>query len=656
MARRAVRWIGILALAALGCTTGTEGNGTSYAVPAEALCNTPPPLGSTVPFFTDATDTFGLGPAGLPGGLANIEAQRVTLADLDGDGYPDLILHSVTFMTRDDPVGDPDNRLRWVLMNRPDPANPDDPHARVFVDNTVASNYGDTRTGDGLGRAASLAVFGDVDNDGDLDAFSGAYVDFGDLATAPPDRSEILLNDGTGVFTLGPEGPFTAAATYGTSSASFLDYDLDGNLDLFVGHWYRDYPFITAVQDRLYRGLGDGTFEDVTTAVGLTTNDDGFASGTNHRPTYGVTACDIDSDGDPDLIVSAYGRQWNMLWRNDGGTFTDIAMSVGFHGDDSVDYQDNQFYRCYCQMTGACTAPPPMTSCMSTAWNPGFDDMPFRLNGNTFGTACADVDNDGDMDLYSGEIRHWHIGSSSDASELLLNTLDSDGDAWTFFRPGNDTNGLARDWSAIPNWNEGDIYPALFDFDNDGYTDVYMGSTAYPDTRGFLWHNDGDGTFSEIGIPAGVDLPRSGGMAVGDLDRDGDLDMVVASGSSSAIHVLRNDIGEDANWLVVNLEGSGAGAGDVGPGANRSAIGARIVVTSGDLTMTREIGGGYGHFGMQHTTSASFGLGAGCTVDRLEVHWPDAAGTVDVFENVVPNYYVTIVQGEGRVRYHPAAK
>ena len=83
---------------------------------------------------------------------------------------------------------------------------------------------------------------------------------------------------------------------------------------------------------------------------GLTTTSGAYGSGMNPRPTWGVTVCDVDSDGDPDLITSSYGRQTNMLWKNLNGTeFENVAPAVGYAMDDEQDFSDNQFYRCHCQ-------------------------------------------------------------------------------------------------------------------------------------------------------------------------------------------------------------------------------------------------------------------------------------------------------------------
>ena len=160
--------------------------------PPPEICKGTPALGAG-PYFQERADDVQLGPAAI-----HVLGNRLMNADLDGDLYPDLIVHRGGANNRDDPETDTyDLRRRWVLMNRGSGAD------RSFEDVTPASSYGALRDG-GLGRSCQLAVAGDVDNDGDLDLFSGTYVDASGGAdpSDPGDRSEILLNDGTGVFTL----------------------------------------------------------------------------------------------------------------------------------------------------------------------------------------------------------------------------------------------------------------------------------------------------------------------------------------------------------------------------------------------------------------------------------------------------------------------
>ncbi len=577
-------------------------------------------------------------------GLTGITATRFSTADLDGDGYPDLIASEGDAFARDD--FDAGTRYHWLLMNRDDGDG-----GRTFVDETEASGLFQIRGEDASagGRPGQINVFGDVDNDGDLDVFSGHFnneaSDDGDLG----DRSELLLNDGTGSFTLAEPSDFHVDDGYATSGASFHDFDGDGVIDLWMTGWYESYGGLHGEQDHLLRGNGDGTFSEVTEDAGLEmrrgSNNSAWIEGTARRPAFGATACDLDGDALPDLLASNYGRAWNQQWMNQGdGAFEDVSQESGFSDDGRDDYSDNQFYRCYCEVYG-CTPDPgaaALGDCASYAayWSSGWDDQPHRLNGNTFSTACADVDNDGDMDLMSAEIVHWHIGNSSDPSELLLN--DGSG---IFERPGNESNGLFRDWDAmgVSSWNEGDLFVGFADLDADGWKDIVLISSDYPDTRMFVYRQVAEGQFEEVAEDAGLDQPWPAGLAIADFDLDGDLDIVTGSSTTRSgtpwsdhqVHLYENELSE-RNHLRIEL---------VGDDANAAGIGARVEVTTDSLTQVQEVSGGYGHMGIHNDVALTFGAGEDCGPAEVTVTWP--GGAVDIYGAVPVNYRVTLTQEGG---------
>ncbi len=553
-------------LLSIGCPTEGDDDDDN---PVPEICNEGADLGDG-PWFTDVTAELGLGIDGL-----DIQGGLVATTDIDGDRWPDLFLSRGNAGVRDDPA-DPVYRVR-LLHNL---------GGTGFEDVTFSSGLTDTRDGS-QGRAIQWAIFGDVDNDGDEDAFTATYLAVDTTDTG--DQSEIMLNDGSGHFTLGPEQRFSDDPTYDAASgAAMTDHELDGVVDLYVGHHYNNYGYISSAgQDSLFVGDGSGGFSDVTAEVGLQTVASSFVAdlteGINHRPSWGVSACDIDGDGYRELITDAYGRQFNMLWRQDGdGSYTDIARDVGFASDDNEDYSDNLMYG-------------------TENWNDGFDDQPFRLGGNSSNTVCGDVDNDGDLDLLQIELRHEWAGQSSDMTELLIN--EGVGDGGAFARPGNEATGLEREHggTVFSSWNEGDLGGALFDFDHDGRLDVLVTSSDYPYTHSLLWHQDADGTFTEVSEASGLLVHRAHGVTLIDYDRDGDLDVLLGTSlmrweadddpprpDAAYMVLLRNDVGQDGNRLMIDLEGAGAG------GANRSAIGARIVARAGGDVFVREVTGGYG--------------------------------------------------------------
>jgi enediyne biosynthesis protein E4 len=609
------------------------------------ICNEPPALGAG-PYFTEVTDELGLGLEGM-----DAQAGSLSTADIDGDHWPDLYLVKGSPYLRDDP--DKPQYYYRLLRNA---------GGKSYEDVTFSSGISDTRDG-GQGRYADNAGFVDVDNDGDKDAFSSAWIDYS-VPDDFPDHAEILLNQGDGTFVLGPEGWFSSHGRYDPFVGLVaFDWDHDGILDLFTGHHYYHYGYYsTCVQDDLWHGDGSGSFLLGTEPAGMgtmaTSRTEVIWKDLDNRPTWGTTGCDVDGDGWTEIFTSTYGRGWNRMWKQDGsGVFTDVARDMGFASDANEDYSDDEYYACHCHYwTDGSTCDPmpdaPRIDCAALggdAWQEGWSDQSFSLGGNSSNTICGDIDNDGDLDLLQVELRHWHIGQSSDMTELLYN----DGPGVPFRRPGNEVTGLTRE-HAISSWNEGDLGGSLFDFDNDGRLDVLVPSSDYPATWSLLWWQDADGTFVEHTDDGGLRLDRAHGLTLADYDRDGDYDVFMGTSlmrwsatddppvtDAPYVHVYRNDVGQSGNKLMVSLRGAGAGR------ANTDAFGARIVVTAGSDTYVREHMGPHGLGIQQNDDLEIIGVGSHCTVDRVQVRWPDAEQSVSTFEDVLANYVLEIDQEDG---------
>jgi enediyne biosynthesis protein E4 len=626
----------------IGCTfallTGC-GDDTTDVPPVEPQPQGPPPICRTPepiswPWIREITGDVGLAPTA---DFAPV-ATGVVAGDLDGDGFDDLV--ATFFPSQRDGTGP---RRRFVLMNRPGAGD-----ARVLVDATAESGLLATR--DGVNdRGFAITSLGDLDNDGDLDAIlcpGSGEPDVVDGCTA-------FLNDATGHFVMAPPSDLDAEVFWVVGSV-MLDYDLDGILDFWpstVGAW--SGPVLTS-RPRLYRGNGDGTFTEVGAQVGLPQN---LTAAGHYRIGFGIASCDLDSDGDRDVVVASYGRQPNLFWRNDGGHFVEDGVPLGIAYDDRMDYSDDQSYRCFCQATpGACDAavPPPDNGvpCPLRGWQPGVSDQPENLGGNNFSVGCADVDDDGDMDLLTSTVRHGDVGSASDESEILFNVSAPGAALVPFERPGRAALGLVRDHQGIW-WDEGDNMTLATDVDLDGRKDLWLFSSNYPGTgdHPWLWQQLEDGTYVQATAEGGAGHPSAEGPALFDLDGDGDLDMAAGSGTfnaaapTNAVHAYANDAGQGSNWTSIRLVGLGAG------GANRSGIGARVLVTAGGRTQVQEVAGSWGHSNTQSGVALVFGLGESCTMERVEVRWPNAAHDVTVIENAQPNYRIEITEGETAVRY-----
>ncbi|MCB9543469.1 MAG: CRTAC1 family protein [Myxococcales bacterium] len=593
-------------------------------------------------------------------GLAAIAVQgtRLSVGDVDGDGRADVFVRrggrNSDLLTGDDTR----RRHHWLLRNTGD----------GFEDITEASGVLAVR-GDyplPVGRPVDVAAFADVDNDGDLDLYTGVdvrdpvMIGEGDAAFAVAERSELMLNDGSGVFTLlGASHPLRRTnANDIPSGAAFVDFDRDGDIDLWMSQGGLGAP----VQDRLWRGDGAGDFTDVTRLAGLETmlwqETDPINQGLAHTTAWSAAACDLNGDGAPELLAASYGRAPNHLWQASGTgggvRYTNRSVASGYAYDDDYTWEDNQFARCYCAANraaeGCADVPASLLVCNQDNWRHELDRQPFRLGGNSGATLCVDLNNDGALDLYTTEIRHWWAGMGADASEVLQNTGEPD---VRFERPGREVVGNTLDHAGV-SWDEGHISATWLDVDNDGRHEVYVGGTDYAGNRGLLYHNispwGGDIRFAPVPTRDFFEHNRSHGMAVADFDRDGDLDLLLGHSRARCdaaapndcyptmqVRAFENIYGQDGNWLQVDLVG--------GQGTNRAAIGARVEVATPAGVQVQEVGGGYGHFGAQDDRVLHFGLGPACDA-TVTVRWPD--GTLSRERaRLVSGHRYRWTQGEG---------
>jgi chitodextrinase len=470
--------------------------------------------------------------------------------------------------------------------------------------------------------------FADYDNDGDTDIFiytDNDGVNFGGFESAfeltkpnepggPPDI--LLQNQGSPTFNFinvaGVAGVDDLAsaplgdpdlAGFRSMTAGWVDYDRDGCLDLYVGHWVLNTYNSTggiANKDRLYHqnksGSCLGTFSDATESSGVNANT--AATGDSYRPALGFISADFNGDNYPDLfVVNAHDQapfEWDFIYQNDGdGTFTEMSGLT------------------------------PQGIGVNPCSNPGIGDD----SGSGMGIDVADIDLDGDFDVYMSDILDTTNDCLPLGNVLYLNQSAPSGPI-SFAENSAVEAGVVADFSWGVNF---------LDADNDGYEDLYVATNA--GTQKFFYRNNRNGTFTDVGTAAGVNTTaeNSRGSAVADYDRDGDLDLVVVN-QNGGLQLFRNDTPSPGGWVQLKLTTTSATS-------NRSAIGAVVQATAGSLRMLRLVkGGSSGH--SQDDLIVHFGVGPATAVSEVKVTWP--SGTVEYFCSVLLNARNTVTEGSGQ--------
>lgn len=551
-------WITIAALCAAAC-----------GAPA---IDAPSPSAATGPaWFEDIAATGGVAFTHQAGHetrhlLPEIMGGGVALFDMDGDGDLDMLLVQSGRIAA--PPGTP--AAHRLYRNRGD---------ATFEDVSIESGIGAV-PGYGMGAAT-----GDYDNDGDVDVY---ITGFG--------ANVLLQNNGRGTF-VDVTGAATVAGSGWSASATFVDVDADGYLDLFVTRYLNwsleaerecysltgkvDYcspkNYDAPSTDLLFRNNGNGTFADISRAAGL-----GAAVGNG----LGVIADDVNGDGRIDLFVANDGTP-NHLWMNLGGLrFGESALMSGVAID-----QD-----------GAPKA--------------------------GMGVHAADVDDDGDNDL------------------IVMN-LDTESDSFfrnegRFFVDDTTNVGLRVASRRFTRFGV-----ALLDFDNDGRLDLYeangrvglqsetFAEDPYAEPN-LLFRGVAGGRFEEVSPRGGTSqalIAASRGAAFGDLDNDGGIDVVVGN-RDAAPHVLRNVAPARGHWLLLRvIERQG-----------RDAIGATLSIAAGARTIRRDVRTGYSYLAA-NDPRVHVGLGDLTKIESVTVRWVD--GTSERFGPFDADGIVEIRQGSG---------
>ena len=412
----------------------------------------------------------------------------------------------------------------------------------------------------------------------------------------------------------------------------FADYDNDGDQDLYITRdaWYGKAP------NTLYRNEGNGTFADVSQTAHVADEGSSFTA------IWG----DVDGNGYLDLFVSngvpGDGAPNRLYLGNERGHFADIASRTGIRPDRSIgsafaDYDNDGDLDLYVANFNR------LNTFYRNEGNGAFTDVTRQTRTQMplggYSAFFFDFDQDGWLDLFCSEMSDYQTALFS----MVEGRVKSDKDRSFLYRNSKDGSFQDATYRADLGRSHGSVGAHFGDFDNDGFPDIYLANGGAEITRleaDALLYNRGDGRFVEIGRRVGLEqLGRGYGVSLADWDGDGDQDIYVPIGGTypgdqHPNKLYRND-SPPRSWITLRLQGTKS---------NRDGIGARVRLRTAGRTLYAEVRGG-GGLGSGNSRQLELGLDAAQKIENLEIRWP--SGQIDSYQNLAVNQVLDLVEGTG---------